>query len=172
MPNWCSNNLRLTHEDKEKIDALEQAVLRSLDPNDESDDVLNHLRPNPAGEWDYGWSVENWGTKWDVHVHNWEREDENTLVIDFDSAWAPPIELYEWLSSEEQGWEVSAMYEEPGMGFVGEFADGFDQSYEYDFSDPEWQDDIPEHLVDYAGLEYAYEDWKEWNEDEMVEDDD
>jgi hypothetical protein len=90
MPNWCYNTATVFHEDKTKIDGLEQELLK------DKAEPFNYLRPNPAGEWDYGWSCENWGTKWDVSMMDWEREDDNTIVMHFDSAWSPPIALYEF----------------------------------------------------------------------------
>ena len=63
MPNWCSNSLTLRHDDSTKLDALEAQLKKVSDPEAKEDDVLNFLIPNPAGEWDYGWSCENWGTK-------------------------------------------------------------------------------------------------------------
>ena len=157
MPNWCTNHVRVTHEDKSKIDALEQAVLRSIDPEDDYDGVLNHLLPNPAGEWDYGWSLENWGTKWDVRAYNWKRDADQTLVLEFDSAWDPPITAYETLA--DQGWSIYALYNEPAMGFVGSWEDGDSHDYVYDFSDPDWREVIPEDLIQYADLYDAYDDF-------------
>lgn len=162
MPNWCSNSVTLVHDDKSKIDALE-GQLKLVDES-KSEDVLQFLIPNPAGEWDYGWSCENWGTKWDIRPHDFSREDDFTINMSFDSAWSPPIEAYENLL--EEGWEVLAYYEEPGMAFCGKYDNGHDDSYEYDFSDPDWADNIPEDISEFAGLEYAYEDWKEWNEED------
>jgi hypothetical protein len=94
MPNWCYNTATLHHDDKARIDAFEAELSK------EDSQPLNHLRPNPAGEWDYGWSVDNWGTKWDVSIHDWEREDDNTIVLHFDSAWSPPTTIYEFLETE------------------------------------------------------------------------
>lgn len=167
MPNWCANTVELFHEDSTKIDGLEQALKRVDNKEDEYEDVLNYLRPNPAGEWDYGWSVENWGTKWDIRPHFWERQDENSIVIDFDSAWAPPTVMYEYLY--ENGWSVSAKFEEPGMAFVGEWEDGNEESYEYDFSNKDWAEDVPQHLIEYAGLDTAYEDYLEWQDEDEAE---
>jgi hypothetical protein len=144
MPNWCYNTVEFRNEDITKIDALEAELQK------EKSEPLNHLRPNPAGAWDYGWSVDNWGTKWDAQVHDWERYDDNCIRINFDSAWSPPTTLYAFL--EEEGWSVSALYHEPGMVFVGKFEDGFDDYYEYDITDRESIENIPEDLVDFAGL--------------------
>ena len=149
MPNWCDNSVTLKHEDKSKIDAL-AAVLE----NKEDQQVLNHLRPNPAGEWDYNWSVENWGTKWDVGIIDWERQDDNTVWISFDSAWSPPTVIYEYLV--EEGWDIEAYYHEPGMCFCGMFTNEDGDIYcQYDLTDPDFTDTIPTELIEFANLEVA-----------------
>ena len=96
-----------------------------------SDGLFQALRPNPSGEWDYGWSVENWGVKWDVSGDDIQvvQVDEDRIIICFDTAWGPPIALYEYL--EEQGYDVVGMYYEPGMAFCGIYNNGFDEYYEY-----------------------------------------
>ena len=146
MPNWCDNTLTITHEDKSKIDAIEK-VLADKDSNE---GLLNHLRPNPSGEWDYGWSVDNWGTKWDAQIIDYERQDDNTIWVSFESAWSPPTVLYEFLT--EEGYGIEAMYYEPGMSYCGRFADGYDDYYEYDIDDLESLESIPSDIEDFAGL--------------------
>ena len=158
MPNWCYNTATLHHDDKARIDAFEAELSK------EDSQPLNHLRPNPAGEWDYGWSVDNWGTKWDVSIHDWEREDDNTIVLHFDSAWSPPTTLYEYLETE--GWTVRAMYHEPGMGFAGRFEDGFDQYFEMDWTDRASIEDLPEDILDFTN---ALEDLERYEEEQMEE---
>jgi len=158
MPNWCYNTATLHHDDKARIDAFEAELSK------EDSQPLNHLRPNPAGEWDYGWSVDNWGTKWDVSIHDWEREDDNTIVLHFDSAWSPPTTLYEFLETE--GWSVRAMYHEPGMGFAGRFEDGFDDYYELDWTDRGSIEDLPEDILDFTN---ALEDLERYEEEQHEE---
>ena len=154
MPNWCNNTLTLTHEDVSKIDALE-AELKSDAPQ-----FFNFLRPNPTGEWNYDWSVVNWGTKWDADLNDWERDGNSILFYTFDTAWGPPIALYDYLT--ENGWEVDAMYHECGMQFCGTYtsADG-EETYEYSFDDFKGTvtDVMSEELLEWAGLQYDYESW-------------
>jgi len=159
MPNWCDNSVTIT-ADKEKIDVIEAAL------NSDSKQLFNAIRPNPSGEWQYEWSVNNWGTKWDASVHDWNREDDNTIWISFDSAWAPPTILYEFMV-EEGGYDVRAYYWESGMGFVGKFEDGYDDYYDYDISDRESIESLPEDVVDYADLMTWHEEWVEENKDEV-----
>ena len=158
MPNWCYNSVTLSHSDKEKIDALEVELTK------EEPEVFNHLRPNPAGEWDYGWSVDNWGCKWDISPMDWERVDDNTITINFDSAWSPPTALYEFLDSE--GWSVTALYHEPGMGFAGRFEDGYDDFYEFDYTDRESIENLPQDILDFTNV---LEDLERYEEEALEE---
>jgi hypothetical protein len=145
MPNWCDNTVRLTFQDKEALDVLEKEL-----SNKEGDGVFQLLRPNPAGEWQYDWSVENWGTKWDMSLIDFNREDDNTIWISFETAWSPPIALYEFLY--EEGWNVEAYYHEPGMAFCGSWIEGHEEFYEYDISDLESLEAIPSDIEEFAGL--------------------
>ncbi len=116
MPNWCMNNADITATTEEQ-----KALLYRVSTAEAADGFFELLRP--LGEWDYNNSVDNWGTKWDVEPLSMEY-DGTTLTASFDSAWAPPVALYEYL--KEQGFEVSANYYEPGMDFAGEWTDGDD----------------------------------------------
>ena len=56
MPNWCQNEIIFTHESKEMLDKLEEAV--------KEEKVLEFLRPIPKeleedGGW-YNWCISNW----------------------------------------------------------------------------------------------------------------
>jgi hypothetical protein len=163
MPNWCYNTAYLHNDDVTKIDALEAELQKT-----ENCQPLNHLCPNPSGEWDYGWSVNNWGTKWDITPSDWERQHDNCIIIHFDSAWSPPTTLYEFL--EQEGWSVRALYHEPGMGFIGSFEDGYDDYYDYDLTDRESIENLPEDLIDYGNLMDELERWEEENFEDQLAD--
>ena len=160
MPNWCYNSATLHNDDKTKIDALEQELMK------EEHQPFNHLRPRPASEEDnwYGWNCDNWGCKWDVSMMDWERQDDNTIVMHFDSPWSPPIALYEYLETE--GWSVRAMYHEPGMGFAGRFEDGFNEDFEMDWTDRASIEDLPEDILDFTN---ALEDLERYEEEQLEE---
>ena len=153
MPNWCDNVVTLRNSDKSKIDALDAAL-----SDKENQSLLNHLRPNPAGEWQYDWSITNWGTKWEADIIDWERTGENEIWVSFNSAWSPPTTIYEYLI--EEGWDLEAMYHEPGMCYAGMYTtDGGDDYYEYDVTDPNFTEDMPNDLVEFAGLEDSHREW-------------
>lgn len=139
MPNWCLNKLTVSHTDKAAMDRFVAAYNKGT--------LCNEFLPMPEdiGEGWYGWCIENWGTKWDVGADiGTDREewhglkatvvpwnDKNTIEAScsFDSAWAPPIGLYNKLV--ELGYDVHASYFEPGMGFCGVFHNGMDNYIEY-----------------------------------------
>lgn len=119
MPNWCSNNVHLVGKHKQ----IRQIMEHNFD--------FNRIYPEPnyaaTDEW-YQWRVDHWGTKWncggenciglhfDDLFHN-IKDEESEVWVWFDSAWSPPIGIYEKLV--EQGINVEAYYYEPGMNFAG-----------------------------------------------------
>jgi hypothetical protein len=152
--------MRLYHADKTKIDALEAEMSKKNDEGHFIAEPFSHLRPRPADQEDnwYDWNISNWGTKWDASIIDWCRDSENELTIYCDTAWSPPITLYEYLT--EEGWEVDAYYHESGMGFVGKWnSDGGDDYYEYDITDGGSIESLPEDIIDFAGLVNSHRDW-------------
>jgi hypothetical protein len=169
MPNWCQNVATIVHEDKEKIDAIENEL------NKEKDDValFQMLRPRPADQeenW-YSWNVENWGTKWDISYCDFDRIDDYTIKLNFDTAWGPCTTLYEHMETE--GYTVAAYYNEDGMCFCGQFVDGYDDHYEYsDLDSAAIQYELPSEIDELFGISERMQEWEAENEDEDFEDDD
>jgi hypothetical protein len=101
-------------------------------PKDEQGGLITD-ESNP--DYWYNWCVNNWGTKWDIGSDNGEVRGLNPTIVDneatmsFDSAWSPPIGLYEEL--DRLGFMVDATYFEPGMCFCGIWHDGDDLYTEY-----------------------------------------
>ena len=120
MPNWCSNSLTLTAATKEEAQEL-QAHLSTQEADDWT--FFGFFVPETWNEEDWYYSrVNHWGTKWDANLAGFDWVDDYTLVMSFDTAWSPPIAVYE--AAAEQGWGVVATYYEPGMCFVGSWVDG------------------------------------------------
>ena len=164
MPNWCDNSLILRNKDTSKIDSLSVKMESEQTPFD-------YLRPPPEdiGDGRYEWNLFNWGTKWEANMIDWERSDDNEIRIYFESAWCPPIALYNYLV--EEGWEVEAVYNEPGCQFAGLFTnESGDQYYDYDIRDQNTIDDLPTDIVEFAGLEDANSNWWEDRLQEAYED--
>ena len=153
MPNYCSNNLTLTHKDPAMIqrayDALErgeflsefipvpQALKETMsgfhgDPEEQAKldaQTQNNIAKFGHGNW-YDFCVGEWGTKWDVGDQGCSdiHPDGRMLHTSFDSAWAPPTAAYAKL--EQLGFQVDAQYYEGGMGYAGTWVDGIDDYVE------------------------------------------
>lgn len=188
MPNWCSNGLTLTHSDPKMITRAQAALSRGEFlqefipcPQDLIDTVSGFVPEQEALEakqavnrekygystW-YDFNVANWGTKWDVTDASVEVVDPNTLKASFETAWAPPIAAYEQL--EELGFTVEAFYYEPGMAFVGKYADGCDDYFEYGGeTSTTVRDVIGEELDDYFGISEAMAEWEQEQEEENLD---
>lgn len=177
MPNWCNNNIELSHPDKEMVERAKAAFLdgRLLDefiplPAELKDttaparESIEQLEVKyGASDW-YSWCVNNWGTKWDIEPYSAEINEHGVLVGAFDTAWGPPVEAYSKL--EELGFEVRAYYYEPGMGFTGMY-EGCDECYDYSgMSADEAEDMIPETLNEMYGITESMREWEEENSDE------
>ena len=160
MPNWCMNSATITGS-KEKLEAIVEAI--------KEEKLFEYLAP--IGEWDYGTAVETWGTKWEAQDVDWDLDyDSNTLTLNFSTAWGPGINAY-ILGMENHDLEIEAYYYEPGMMFCGYFDNGDDTCWEIDFVDEEYKDDIDQHVIDHWDLDYEYESWKEWQEEENEDED-
>lgn len=163
MPNWCENSVTIKSDDQEKLQKLHNAMvarnfLRSVipipaeldneklssfggDDKDEKDALRQQMVEKYGYESWYDFCVDKWGTKWDVEIDSPILED-GQLKASFSSAWAPPIGVYQELT--EQGFDVDAMFYEPGADFAGTYtSDEGELIYTCD--------DMPEELDDYFG---------------------
>ena len=152
MPNHTDNRVILSHDDSQQIDAIYNVM------NTDDTELLNHIIPMPPEEeiasgW-YDWRLEHWGTKWDIYNATCERMDANTLVLSFDTAWSPPIPIYDKLV--EMGFEVNARYLDEGWLYVGEYIDGNDwstgdvESVVTEYPDLDLEFGISDHIAEYA----------------------
>lgn len=148
------------------------------EPNyeDTDKDVSEDKPAQTFPDW-YTWRCSNWGTKWDIDIQDWHREDNEdgtvTFNFNFDSAWSPPIGVYETISNRE-GWKVYATYIEGGCSFFGYFEDGED--YCYDIATrtttlaPDWLVDDYSWHYDYIEECEQDDDAEEVKEGKMTED--
>jgi len=158
MPNWCYNTLTVTHEDPAMMQRLFDAV--------KAERFFNEFVPNPGGEWEYSWSLENWGTKWEANIGDIDLNDGEAQVW-FDTAWSPPILFYEKLA--QQGFKIDATFIEPGIGFIGTWDNENGEDYhEWDFDNENWREEIGNPvLIDM--LESEYENYLECKKEEQDE---
>jgi hypothetical protein len=167
MPNWCANNAEFNNDDVAEVAKLE-AHLKFLDEKKSDDNIeaglFAYFVPRPPEEeesW-YEWNISNWGTKWEASIYSWEKLNDNSIRINFDTAWAPPTAFYEFLAGNTE-WYVTATYWESGMGFVGRNCAGDDECYEY--SNAEEVEDIPEELIEEYNLRDQFEDEEDFDEE-------
>jgi hypothetical protein len=102
----------------------------------------------------YSFCTGEWGTKWDI---NNQYEDEpytiegNAVTMVFDTAWAPPMQIYYAL--EDMGFVVEATYVEQGMGYIGFYTNGVDnceqmsQFYPEPSDDPDMEDSAMDEMT-------------------------
>jgi len=161
MPNWCMNDV-LIKGPTSKIEELYNKI-------EKSDGLFEVMVP--IGDWDYNTAVDKWGVKWDASPENLVLEedgDEAYISGTIDTAWGPPIQVFETFSIENPDLIVELRYFEPGMCFIGWYIDNEDAYYEYDPNDIKTLDSIPEDLKDHFNLyeEISFYD----NDDDEYED--
>ena len=69
MPNWCDNSVTFSHDDKTKIDQIEQELMKWNNGKGDCQ-LFQVIHPRPADKdesW-YDWNVSNWGCKWDADL--------------------------------------------------------------------------------------------------------
>ena len=191
MPNWCNNNLTLTHEDPAMIqrayDALERGEFLNefipvpadlqitsgfLGNGDEQKELERKTAENREkygyGNW-YDYCVGEWGTKWDVGGQGQSdiHPDGKMLHTSFDSAWSPPVNAY--VKLEELGFGVNAMYYEGGMAYAGAYGDGNDEEINLEGMSA---DDVENHYpeIDEAfGISESMREYEAENQEELTE---
>lgn len=80
-----------------------------------------------SNDW-YSWNVRNWGTKWDVAVHNGEEYPETAIQVDnpdhliysFNTAWSPPESVVMEISRQYPNLTFDMEYQEE-TGWGGDF---------------------------------------------------
>jgi hypothetical protein len=181
MPNWCYNTIEIEGP-KRAIDTFEKHLVTT--DGKEWFSYFFQIPEESKDEW-YSWNLENYGCKWNCDALDWSRTSDESIAFTFDSPWGPPIALYQNIENIElenewgaiDYYKVTARYLEEGLQFMGQYIDGEDENYEY--SDLESLDEIPEELVEHWGVRDRMEDdlenedeWSmpDYTEEQMVED--
>jgi hypothetical protein len=190
MPNWCNNNLYISHDDPKMMEKAVEAwnsgkFLGTLVPEPDYTKVVvkptfpqirgNEEPVDPDQAW-WDWRVQNWGTKWDIGLTSdygqpAQLGKDGSMFVYFDSAWSPPCDAYAKLV--EMGYSIKAYYYEGGCAFCGKWEDGDDEFY--DIAPPEgvktsvWvSENIPADIDAEMDIAMSYESYEE--EDEEDED--
>jgi len=140
MPNWCDNLVMIKGSKEEVLTVKEMltkagnvfsfdkvlpcppALLNASAPNRGEQSIAFNTTKYGAKDW-YDWCNENWGTKWDssdsiltVELGN---DEEYQLSYSFQTAWAPPVPVYQVLAEKFPNINIFINYDESGMGFSG-----------------------------------------------------
>ena len=191
MPNWCNNSVVLKHEDPAMIERARKAfngegllqefipvpqALRDTVSGSMGEDKREaHEAQQKANVEKYGYAnwydfcVNEWGTKWEIGADGNPAQDiPGGLMLGFDSAWSPPIAAYEKLL--EMGFEIEAMYYEPGMAYAGVWEDGNDDYYEYGGLDSKGiAETLPAELDEAFGISESAAEWEAEQEEENID---
>ena len=191
MPNWCNNSVVLKHNDPAMIERARKAfngegLLQEFIPvPQELRDTVSgsmgedkreaHEAQQKANVEKYGYAnwydfcVNEWGTKWEIGADGNPAQDiPGGLMLGFDSAWSPPIAAYEKLL--EMGFEIEAMYYEPGMAYAGVWDNGHDDYYEYGGLDSKGiAETLPAELDEAFGISESVADWEAEQEEENID---
>jgi hypothetical protein len=121
MPNWCWNMLEVAGDEKQLQEFVEKSLV-SPEKNEIHDATgFTFEGTLPRGDrkdW-YEWSISNWGTKWDACEPYINHNDKDYFSVNFESAWAPPIDWIKNIMKDFPDLSFILEYEEPGMGFGG-----------------------------------------------------
>ena len=124
----------------------------------------SNLKKYGYANW-YDWCVANWSTKWNaggegnqdmIVEYDEDVDDQGIALFMFDTAWAPPIGIFEHLKKTHPELWIEAKYHEPGVGFFGIWDDGDDRCYQFeDFkgsTDPFWNTEDGRLLDEQFGI--------------------
>jgi len=191
MPNWCNNSVVLKHNDPAMIERARKAfngegllqefipvpqALRDTVSGSMGEDKREaHEAQQKANREQYGYAnwydfcVNEWGTKWEIGADGNPAQDiPGGLQLGFDSAWSPPIAAYEKLL--EMGFEIEAMYYEPGMAYAGVWDNGHDDYYEYGGLDSKGiAETLPAELDEAFGISESAAEWEAEQEEENID---
>jgi len=167
MPNWCNNSLTISHKDADTLDNLMALVRADAESGVDAINLFNHIKPMPeelrdttspsdSPNW-YDWCCDNWGTKWDACSVDFEEYD-NIVTFSFDTAWSPPLPVYEALA--DMGFEVQAYYVEFGMMYAGSWHCNADGEVSEEYSD-DISESVPQDVDEEFGITEQLEEWEE-----------
>lgn len=142
MPNHCYNEITFIGDEERLQEIFDKHFPQ--DANGENAFDFNTVIPYPEefkaqdaiaaearekGDWSvkdgynaggYDWCCNNWSTKWNAYDQNLEFNGDE-FYAEFYTAWSPPENVIRKLMEMYPDVEISAAYEEAGMGFEGTF---------------------------------------------------
>jgi hypothetical protein len=142
MPNWCHNSMEITGAITE-IARFKQTCVRTVFEGEQAQFDFNAVNPMPsvfdrqrafearsleATGFAHGndWASKHWGTKWNALHFQVIRDEPDRYECVFDTAWSPPIGVWEKLSEMFPALDFALSGHEPLMDFAfrGTIKDG------------------------------------------------
>jgi hypothetical protein len=172
MPNWCINSATIKCPSKEIYEKLITAIqekkwFETFAPLGLDTDEYEH-------GWDFKRACEIWNTKWDAVEAEITSQDDAEYILDvsFDTAWSPPLGVYE-LMNKNFDIEITAYYYELGCCFFGRYIKNKNEEINESFEIPSSHEELAEirysicsELDDFMSptWEQLAEDWEEESE--------
>jgi hypothetical protein len=175
MPNWCENEVWITGNADELSQLFTEASKTHIEYSESEHPIkflMDNLVPMPEGYRDdsrwYDWSIENWGTKWDLNqeydetqVYYTQGDSEGGL--NYMTAWSPNRQFWQTLSKRFPSLRIDLRYIEEGMFYMGheiiQNGETLDQVY---------YNDIPNSVIESCGqVVYDKEGEIDWDNSEF-----
>lgn len=136
MPNWCDNVVMIKGDPEviktvketlreagnvfsfNKISECPPALLNASAPNRSEQSIAFNTSKYGAKDW-YDWCNSNWGTKWNSSDAHITVDHDDQIAYSFQTAWAPPIPVYEKLAEMFPNTNIFINYDESGCDFSG-----------------------------------------------------
>jgi hypothetical protein len=125
MPNWCHNNMEITGSIDE-ITRFKQTCIRTVFEGEQAQLDFKAIIPMPDFPADDGatrpawleWACKHWGTKWNACHFHVIRDEPDRYECVFNTAWSPPIGVWEKLGAMFPALDFSLNGHEPNMDFA------------------------------------------------------
>lgn len=118
MPNHVYNKLEISGSAEEIADFVSR-----IQTDDEGDiEIFESLYPTPGMVDGLKWQVDNWGSKWGDYDTEIVQNEDGCLIINFTSAWLPPLIGVEYISKMFPSLTFVGQYDEPGYAFLGAYS--------------------------------------------------
>ena len=123
MPNWCVNRVVLESDNVRTDQMIEKVEECSTNSREEGGDLpfMDYFFPMPPGSSNET-HVAHWGAKWDINPRF--PFMGNPRIFDFESAWAPPLDFFRFMSADPDGIKTTIAFWEPGCDFYGTAVNG------------------------------------------------
>lgn len=127
--------------------------------------MAENVRLYGAEDW-YDWNRYNWGTKWDASSTCVEELDDQNFIIQFHTAWSPPIYWFEKIIPMYPQLEFNLTFDEESQDYCGRMT-GNDGEIDLQVGKPYFTDNEEKRVIyDMNKGKWKYEDSGQLIDDE------